>query len=82
MPKKHCVVIPFSCLGFFSLQVITLTRDDVTRKYCSMFSLVKCNEDYGVLAKNILYHNHNNDHSKCSSRCSIIDYKPKMYKSC
>jgi len=34
--------------------VITLTRDDVTRKYCSMFSIVKSNEDYGVLAKNIL----------------------------
>ena len=57
MPKKHCVVTPFSCLVFFfffSLQVITLTRGDVTRMYCSMFSLVKSNEDYGVLAKNIL----------------------------
>ena len=47
MPKKHCVVIPF----FSPLQVIALARDDVTRKYCSF---VKSNEDYGVLAKNIL----------------------------
>ena len=55
MPKKHCVVTPFSCLVFFFfLQVITLTRGDATRMYCSMFSLVKSNEDCGVLAKNIL----------------------------
>ena len=31
--------------------MITLTKDDVTRKYCSMFSLVKSNENHGVLAK-------------------------------
>jgi len=31
--------------------VITLTKDDVTRKYYSMFSLVKSNENIGVLAK-------------------------------
>ena len=53
MPKKHCVVIPFSCLVFFffsALYVIVFARDDVTRKYCSVFSFVKSNEDYGVLA--------------------------------
>ena len=49
MPEKHFVVIPFSYLVF--LQVIALTRDDVIRKYCSVFSFVKSNEDYGVLAK-------------------------------
>ena len=51
MPKKHHVVIPFSCLVFFFLQVITLAKDDVTRKYYNMFSLVKRNENIGVLAK-------------------------------
>ena len=31
--------------------MIVLARDDVTRKYCNVFSFVKSNEDYGVLAK-------------------------------
>ena len=60
MPKKHCLVVPFFMFSvylfiyFFPLsflQVITLTKDDVTRKYYSMFSFVKSNENYGVLAK-------------------------------
>ena len=56
MPKKHYVVVPFSCFVFFLsfLQVTTFVRDNVTRKCCSVLSFVKSNEDYGVLAKHIV----------------------------
>ena len=34
--------------------MIALARDVVRRKYCSMVSFVKSNEDHGVLAKHIV----------------------------